>query len=1333
MANLEVMSVSGNEDKTLVIARQSSNCSTGVPIKKRRFPLVRMTSSPPPEPSTHHAENDTPQKELCKPTQDSSLSDASIVTNSPGISDASKSSFRMEMKGRPADTNFNLVQNNVNLSRVKLEEPSLSIFSGSTDNMDSKKMLTSDTKLQLAPNEGLALNNGKEIAIKERVQRACKLELSTVTENAELSLGLKEPLIPSLAGQNIEQSFQKPDKVDPPSFSLSLGKGIPISNNNVDDDRARVPANRCNWDLNTTMDAWEGSTGDATTAADQGALGFDGSSNGIGGLQDARLSTISSAGIFGVGADLGQPTTGAGEQRSYLPMMSLCASKQYKSDDSLHLRLCTSFLPSNFSVETSGLLSKVASSSIQPSSNFLGMLPTGNPNSVSCMTVKLESHDESAKPYLAEARGDPTRSLDLRAVKREVVEKQSLETLKKSVTSPQKLVQHVPVKSEPVQVNQETQRKAKETSYQSDGRVAQGEKNCSSMHVKPLNSQNPCPSALPTCSTELSMSGDPSKLPEYADCTTKEVGINSATPDGSCNNFDQVASETVVPYVDHQIIGSNVSDGITETLGAKDLITKESGNCGHTEMPGLNVTNDHTTDSHGNVEGSVSDEEKFNISEEDSFSSDFESDGNHAQVAPGDGRGRQFREDDEEYEDGEFREQLLHGSSEGPIVEKREAEDDNLGGSDMDIGSPCDGIIMEPGVNEEERKLEDRFETSDEHIKECVGAVINEKANQGIDKDGSVKLVHVKECDVSLTVDVAGTGYDEKSHINNTPRKLLDQVGGKDTQKGHEMELSSAGATTTGSQDSVTAGVQDAGDNSKGTETLEKVDSTLPKTDASLNVDAASKDANTGGNRSRIITLPRATNVSPCRTRSIQGRSFPSRSGRERFFDFDGENPRGNRDEIYNDGPRKYSRDRFQDQSFRNSRQNFMRGRGRASGRSDAQRGNWDSSRDFPSENYNGPSDYRFSRHKRAPPDGELDCRGFIAPVPNGAFIGSGRGGGRKPLNDELPSFRQPLPRRHSPGGRDVPATRGNQMVRRIPRNISPSRHMGEDRSDMVGLRRGDKFMRGLPDDNSMDNPVFPRPQHSYDGVENQFVRGNRNFSSVQRRGGLSRIRSKSPIRSRTRSPGPWSPPRRRSPDEFNGLPELIHRRSPANNYRRRSPPYISRPGNDLRDMESGRDHGHLRSAMPNRRSPPDQVLPRRRFDILDPRERTDGDEYFGRFNELGGDGNGDERRKSGEGRGPVRNFRPPFNNGADTDNFRFHVEDGPPRPFRFCPEPDLEFLERNDLREREFDGRIKGRSLNASRRTRTMEEQEGNYRHGGQEWHDDGFDDVSRGKRRRF
>lgn len=436
---------------------------------------------------------------------------------------------------------------------------------------------------------------------------------------------------------------------------------------------------------------------------------------------------------------------------------------------------------------------------------------------------------------------------------------------------------------------------------------------------------------------------------------------------------------------------------------------------------------------------------------------------------------------------------------------------------------------------------------------------------------------------------------------------------------------------------------------------------------------------------------------------------------------------------MFVDSNQKYSRERHQDRSPRNSRFNFTRGRGRNTSRLDTRHGDRESDHDFNSEFYNVQTGFHVTRHSKyasSVSDADLEYRTYNI-AQDVAFVGSGRGG-RKPLNDEGPIIQRIPSRRRSPG-----RGRGIHMVQRIPRNISPSRCIGEDGTEMVGLRHGEKFMRDFPDD-SID-PRFTRPQPSYEGIDGHFARGNRTFSSVQRRG----FRSKSPVNSRTRSPGQWSSPRRRSPDGF-GHPGLTHRRSPFYRMERmRSPNHPCFSGdvvvrrNDMRDMDSGRDHGHPRTVIPSR-GPPGRIdLRNRRFDVIESQDRPDGDNYFGgpmhsgQLHELAGDGNVDERRRFGERRGPIRAYRSPYND-ADGGNFHLNHEDGP-RPFRFCPDNDAEFHERGNLREREFDRRIKNQPGNAPRRMRSIEEQESNYRHSGQLWHDDGFDDLSRVKRKRF
>lgn len=432
------------------------------------------------------------------------------------------------------------------------------------------------------------------------------------------------------------------------------------------------------------------------------------------------------------------------------------------------------------------------------------------------------------------------------------------------------------------------------------------------------------------------------------------------------------------------------------------------------------------------------------------------------------------------------------------------------------------------------------------------------------------------------------------------------------------------------------------------------------------------------------------------------------------------------RDELYSDGPRRYDKDRFQDQPFRNNRMNFVRGRGR----SFRQRSEWDSDRNFGEENFNGRDDYRFSRHKRGSAGGDAEVEGNDFDFAPTRALGMSRVE-RKPMSEEVRSFRYPSSRKHSPGGRDGTGTRddGNNFVRRILGNGNP-RRCSTEHDNSIGTRHGEKFIRGLPED--VKDSVF---------VRRQPTNGELDLSGVQRRG-PNRIRSKSPHRSRTRSPRPWSSPRKRSPDDFDVrlyrmetkshnrpcyTEEIVHRRCD-------SPPYGARSSNALTFTDSGRV-GQLRSANSNWRRPLDRVLPRstRRFDI-EPRERTDDDEFVrvplrsGRFS--GGDERVDERRKCGDRRGFMCSFRPSFS-GADGESLHYHA-DGGPGSSRMCAEADSEFIERRNFREREFDGRIRSKPGIASSRVRNTEE-EGNYRHGEQLWQDDGFDDVSPLKRRRF
>ncbi|KAL0317073.1 UNVERIFIED_CONTAM: hypothetical protein Sangu_2121600 [Sesamum angustifolium] len=1271
--NAEPGGISGQHQ---VQQHQSISFSGAIPIKKRRFPVIRPASPSPEEKASESEDNNS------KNTQDSNIQDEGLPlsehTASPDNSEASKTPSIVKKEG-VTPTNLELGQGNVETSASKLWEAKPGASLGPVGDLRNKTDILSSEK-SAVPEVPESRMDCQKTNMKQETASEQK-GAHTSSMNVELSLGPKDPL--DVLKNQSGAICHKSEKSDPSLLSLALTRQKLVlhdkKDSTFDSVSGRVSANRSNWDLNTTMDAWEGSTNSDAFAQRLVDIGGFSKTNKC---HDSK-SSLTTAGIVGPSLNKGKyvlydhrsNSSSASIQPSQQCKTSDPLDQQAKTDDSLGLGLALSYRNYDTRREHSALSDQVVSMSVSPKVNLQQVQPSGkNVN----RPVKSEPVDDNSKRdcsigSCSSSNMGLTRFI---SIKRELVGNHSLVTALSSSIGPEKLVDHRSIKSEAVQEgNQGSCCKSEDAMLpKSVARVMQQQESCASSSALPvpLMPQNSCPSRLPTCS-ELTTAGNFSNQSEHS-FHSKELHDHSDMAD--------------------EHMAAMVSRPVSQDDKQSKPCKVGNPNVEDSEKRKLDPVNEHNLEVDECSEVTANDEERINMSaemhEKDSIGSDCESQGNHAADASTD-IGENIYEEDEEYEDGEVREPLQHSAEDDPIVEGKKSEDIELAGSDSSN--------TQPFVLSDEQNLP----VCDIEGKEVVKENFDETQSDSIKDCGSISYEPNSE-DISLqklSDKVLEVGVDEKRSVSVTPEKPLDISGRKDVTEGPGKEVSCCEPT---------AGSHGA-DIELGDQATDKVvkeicsgenDSTLSKVEASSNDHDAAKDSNNAGNKSRIINLSRASVVAnPCKSRSISNRLLTSRSGKERYPDIDEEiQPRGNRDEIYTGGSNKFAKDRIHDHSLRNSRPNFMLGKGRISSRFGSLRSDWDSDHHFASETYNGPSDYRVVRRKHGSSisDVELECNDYGI-AQDGTPLGSNR---RKAMNDEFPSLRRTSLRRVSPGERDSPVTRGMHILRRIPRNMSPSRCTFEDGPDLIGPRHSDKYLRHIADD--VIDPVYSRSQTLYDELDGQLIRGNRNFSTLHRKG-YPRIRSKSPVRSRTRSPGPWSSPRRRSP---NGLPELSQHRSPALYRmgrmrsperscfreeivarRRGSPSYVARHPNDSRDVDSGREHVlHPRSANSNRRPSPSRVFPRnaRRGDALDSREVGDSDEYINgpshsnKFHELRGDGSIDERRKFIERRGPLRPFRPTYN--SENDNFRFHLNDGP-RPYRFCPDADTEFIERNNMRER--------------------------------------------------
>lgn len=327
-----------------------------------------------------------------------------------------------------------------------------------------------------------------------------------------------------------------------------------------------------------------------------------------------------------------------------------------------------------------------------------------------------------------------------------------------------------------------------------------------------------------------------------------------------------------------------------------------------------------------------------------------------------------------------------------------------------------------------------------------------------------------------------------------------------------------------------------------------------------------------------------------------------------------------------------------------------------------------------------------------------------------GAFMSNFRRG-RRPVNEEVTPFSHSFPRR----------TPSFSYTHRGPRNK-------EETSAFPRFRDGEKATRGLQQCNNTE-PMFMSPPRPYQGRNGCFARGQTKFPNNPKRG-FPGFRSRSPIRSRERSPGPSSSFRNRSQEEFGGQTDFSHRRSPSGyrterisspdhtGYtremvvrRHNSPPYSHRPSNAGRGRGYARGRGFVRGRGYGRagisfQKPSDRVVHRNQGNLnnLDPRERVNySDDFFEgptHSERFGVDVNV-ERRRFGYRHDDTNSFRPSFNkDGCAPTN----VETDPDA-VRFGQDPHIEIEEQGTLME--IDGKNKNSAENASGGTKNMDEEE--------------------------
>ncbi|KAG1365719.1 hypothetical protein COCNU_12G007190 [Cocos nucifera] len=1284
--------------------RQDGDLILGIPIKKRPLILAQSPPLPPQTPSSQDGDCGTPQKNLhCLETKPAVLENDGLP--------ASGTNFTIKGSSSESIGDTNLVPNREGLSGLSHHEEGLKMALGSDTGTCVEEQVAGSTLRLSALKELLDLplsesSGGVFVPID-------KSAIHKVIGDTEFQMTLKGRFALSDDAQTSERSLLKLEKLDFCCDHSSAEKQQHLqsrcSSAEVKVDSAFPYSNRSNWDLNTTMDAWEGSLNDPN--------------HETGGYEAGLVSTFSRE-SNGTDETLGN-SQNLNAKNQMSSNLSLPINELHDSAACLNSQ-CKSVINSEYCATLGAACPAVRLNSITempfPSSLVKPIPPSCNSKLATCGAVKAEPCDERSHLDAQKVETSSVKAAGCKDVKTELCEHLG-EARKATGYGDLKSACKAAVKSEPLE------NKAQQNLGSTDMPQYESEyfnKALSLMSQSQVLSTNHDGSELPPGCIPRNMRENVGGATEhsvqtlnphnYIPCSGGEIPISTSHPQnasGFVNKCSNMFSEAHISEAEEIVSAKKAwetaeakSSGTIEVLaqtGCPDGVSYHSSESTladelHVGLHG-NSNVDEVQEAKIDVAAEIKEESHDNTCKSDSSCHDI---GTMNIVCKQSGQ-------IDDYEDGEVTDMALHCGIEDSCEEGKLQQVNATSNADP-INHLDVSIVMPSSVDVQENRTENLDKLLD-NLQGTEGGDVglcNDKNDHGIDKAtnphefAAVGGVIYGSAEKRLIKTISNNCWDQ-SKRNKDPEAKLPYGGSLH-----------AGTIKEGSRGEI---VRQLEKNSRGSDILRAKASVLSKTESDKNSDTIK---HVGSNHGRIIDLKSTRDgLAFGKSKSLPDKPFSSLLVREdsigKLWRQDRSHYWGSRDENCSDRSRKFEGNKNYEHLVAKRGSNFKHIRSRDRNEIRSSHDDRNSEPGNLLEQLNSSGGYRFPRPK---------CASEV--VSSGSIGNAGRMA-RKPINGEFRTFSRMPYKRRSPGERGREPV-GSQMIHHLHpmRDISPSRCIGRDVPDFELLAHEEKLLRNLPND-MVDPPLLLHDRSQFERAEGTVNHRVRRSLSPIRQGSSKHIPHMyseiSPM-SDMRSLHQWSPPRRKS-DVFDGHPELIHCRSPpvvrlggmrpphqhayfmedTRVRRQGSPHYVPRLPDDMVDFGPSRENDYQRYVMhPSRNF--------RRFDLIESCESADEELCSPllrrQFHEpMGDDDYSADRRKYRERHEPVRSMRRARDD--NTVNFDFRDERDP-RPFRHCREANGQVPERGSLGN--FDRHIRNRLGNAFSRLRGIEEPEDNYRY---------------------